>query len=229
MAMTVLRWYSFVECIERCRVVPGRTASTFVSLRVHLNWAVLLMIDAVWGRNQLTLNYAIHYNGIDGSALIFVGWIYGTGAVLDKQAVRLHCCVRLNLNVLLFAFDPVRYKVVISPSCVVQIHYIIMAITALRWSSLVECMERVLCWPWINSAYVAFLCVCLHWAVLSVIDAVWGRNFTLMRYFAVRWQWRLCIDLRLLNVWNNGCRIGPKPTDRTFVLLCVLELEGVSH
>ena len=35
--------------------------------------------------------------------------------------------------------------------------------------------------------------------------------------------------LRLLNLWNNGCRIEPKPTARTFVLLCVLELEGASY
>ena len=59
----------------------------------------------------------IHYNGNDDSELIFVGWIYGTGAVLDKQSVRLHCCVRLNLNVLLLAFDPVCYEVVISSAC----------------------------------------------------------------------------------------------------------------
>ena len=33
-----------------------------------------------------------------------------------------------------------------------------------------------------------------------------------------------CIDLRLLNVY-----IGPKPTARTFALLCVLELECASY
>ena len=91
--------------------------------------------------------------------------------------------------------------------------------TALRWPSFDECMERVLWCPWMNSAYVALLFLCLYWAVLSVIDAVWRRNFTLMCYFAVRWQWRLCIDLRLLNVWNNGYRIGPKPTARTFICI----------
>ena len=46
-------------------------------------------------------------------------------------------------------------------SSVVQIHHIIMAIMALHWSSLVECMQRVLCWPWMNSAYVVLLCVCV--------------------------------------------------------------------
>ena len=35
--------------------------------------------------------------------------------------------------------------------------------------------------------------------------------------------------LRVLNLWNNGCRVGPKSTARTFVLLYVLELEGVSY
>ena len=29
-----------------------------------------------------------------------------------------------------------------------------MLITALHWSSLVDCMKRVSCWPWTNSAYV---------------------------------------------------------------------------
>ena len=71
----------------------------------------------------------IHFNLNDGSAWIFVGWIHKTGAILDKQSVRLHC---LNLNVLLLAFDQVRYKVIISPSCVVQIHYFVMAIAVLR-------------------------------------------------------------------------------------------------
>ena len=36
------------------------------------------------------------------------------------------------------------------------------------------------------------------------------------------------IFVYLLNVCN-GWRDGPKPTARTFVLLCVLEVEGVSY
>ena len=40
----------------------------------------------------------MHYNGDDGSSLIFVRWTGGVLA-LDEQAVRLHCCVRLKLNV----------------------------------------------------------------------------------------------------------------------------------
>ena len=43
-----------------------------------------------------------------------------------------------------------------------------------------------------------------------------------MRHFAgqihyVQWQWWLCVNLRLLNVWN-GCCVGRAQTGRTFVL-----------
>ena len=86
---------SFVECIERCHVVRRRTASTFVLLRVQLNWMLCIgdwysMMPSSahpWSRVQ------IHYNVDDGSATIFLDWIYGNGAVLDKQGVRLYCSV----------------------------------------------------------------------------------------------------------------------------------------
>ena len=56
-----------------------------------------------------------------------------------------------------------------------------------------ECMERVLCWSWTNSAYVY---IAWMWHVLLVIDAVWGRNLTFTRcsntlctiITAVRWS-----------------------------------------
>ena len=35
--------------------------------------------------------------------------------------------------------------------------------------------------------------------------------------------------MHLLNVWNNGCRIGLEQTARAFVLLFVLKLEGVGY
>ena len=108
------------------------------------------------------LRVHIHYNIDDGSAFIFLGWIYETGAVLDKQTVSLHCCVSLNLNMLLLAFGLVCYEVVISPSCVVKIHYVIMAITALHWSSLVECMERCRVDP-------GFIARTLHYCVCAYI------------------------------------------------------------
>ena len=78
-------------------------------------------------------------------------------------------------------------------------------------------MERLA----LNQQYVRHItvCVCLHWAVLSVDDAIWGRNFTLMRYFAVRWHWRLCVYLCLQNIFWNEYRIRRKPTASTFALL----------
>ena len=41
----------------------------------------------------------MHYNGDDGSTLIFVCWMYGTGVALavHEQRVRLHCFVRVRL------------------------------------------------------------------------------------------------------------------------------------
>ena len=42
----------------------------------------------------------------------------------------------------------------------------------------------------------------------------------LSKYNATMLQ-RPCIDLRWLNVWWNGCRVGPGQTGRTFVLLSV--------
>ena len=51
-----------------------------------------------------------------------------------------------------------------------------------------------------------------------------------MRYFAIQLHYNGNMTaLHLLNVWNNGCRVGPKPTARTFTLLYVLELEVVSY
>ena len=82
---------------------------------------------------------------------------------------------------------------------------------------------------WTNRPYVCInvlVCARIWKCYCLAFDTVWGLNFTLMRYFAVRWQWRLCAYLRfLLNVWN-GCRTDPKPTARTCVLLLyVLDLK----
>ena len=37
--------------------------------------------------------------------------------------------------------------------------------------------------------------------------------------YALQWQWRLCIDLRMLNVWNNGCRVGAPWTNSAYVYI----------
>ena len=78
-----------------CRVGTERTERTFVLLRVCLNWAVLLVINAVSGCNR-KLVYT-HYNADGGCALIFIWWMYGMGVVLalGEQCVRLYC---LNLT-----------------------------------------------------------------------------------------------------------------------------------
>ena len=64
----------------------------------------------------------------------------------------------------------------------------------------------VSCWPWTNRAYV-FIALCvLEFEVMLVLDAVWDCNWTLMRCWnTLQWWWRLCVDLRLLDVtaWNR--------------------------
>ena len=95
---------------------------------------------------------------------------------------------------------------------------------ALRWSSFVECMERVSRWSCTNSAYVCIaLCVWSHLKVLLI--GVWHSmrsSFYPHASFccpnALQWRWWLCVDLRLFDVWN-GYWVGPKPTARTFSLL----------
>ena len=75
-------------------------------------------------------------------------------------------------------------------------------------------MERVLRWPCASSAYVCIaLCVC----VIAFDGVV---NFA---HFAVQMRFNgnddsACVDLRLFAVWIDFW-VGPKLTERTFVLL----------
>ena len=59
----------------------------------------------------------MHYNGDDGSALIFVCWMYGTGVALavHEQRVRLYCfvCVIAFEGVINWCLT--QYEVVILP------------------------------------------------------------------------------------------------------------------
>ena len=74
MAMMALRWYSFVECIDRCRVVPELTARTFVSLRVFEPGGVIGdRCNIMPSSAHPYLCVLTHYNVDDGSALNFLG------------------------------------------------------------------------------------------------------------------------------------------------------------
>ena len=67
--------------------------------------------------------FRIHYNNVDnGPALIFVGWLYETGVVLDldEQSVRLYCCVCGSEALLVFdAVEPMRPHHLISTPYVI--------------------------------------------------------------------------------------------------------------
>ena len=107
---------------------------------------------------------------------------------LDEQRVRLYC-----LNT--YYWWSMQYEVVTSPSRTVQIHYngddgfaLISGGTVCTFRSYIACI----------------------WHMLSMFDAIWGRNLTLV-YTAL-------IFIRSLNVWN-GCCVGSGRTGRTFILL----------
>ena len=104
----------------------------------------------------------------------------------------------------------------------VQIHYV-----QWRWRFCVDlrllnaCMKRVSRRSCANSAYVCIaLCVWLHLKVLS--NGVWHSMRSSFCPFCClntpQWQWWLCVDLRLFDIWN-GYWVCPKPTARTFLLL----------
>ena len=131
---------------------------------------------------------------------------------------------------LLLVFDAVWGRCNCTSCAILLYEYITTLILALHWSPLVECMERVSCGPWTNSAYV-----CGHYLLLGVrltlLEAVIGARCSMVSYvilphaqfcFVFRIHRNVdngpCIDLRWLNVWN-GCRVGPGWTARTFVTI----------
>ena len=87
--------------------------------------------------------------------------------------------------------------IVISPSCVIlpsEYEYtIIMLITGVHWSSLVECMKRVSCWPWTNRKYVCIAacdseCVVIAVRCSRTYHEAASCKFSLMRHFTFRMQ-----------------------------------------
>ena len=59
---------------------------------------------------------------------------------------------------------------------------------------------------------------CLNWAILLMINAVWGHPYVLFKYTTNGHDGFVCVDLCSLNVWT-GCHVGPGLTARTFALL----------
>ena len=179
----------------------------------------------------------IYYNDDYGSSLIFVCWMYETGValVVHEQRVRcLYCFVcSLELEWKVYWRLMQYIEAIISPSYAVSMstYTTMMAMTTICWSSFVELMERVLCGSCTNRPYVCIAaCVLEFDGVIDVRCSMWSQCHSHhIHTLQWQWQWRLCVDLRLLNLWNNWCRVGPKPTASTFVLLYVLELEGACY
>ena len=148
--------------------------------------------------------------------------IWDVERVLCKRAVGTFVLLRVRLNLeVLLVFDTVwgcSYTLMCY-ICMLS-KYTKMAITTLRWSTFVGWMY------WLNGYCIgpgradctfALLRVRLNLKVLMVFNAVLFNailcgNLTLL----ICWRWQICVDLRLLNVWN-GCRVDPKQTVCKFI------------
>ena len=110
---------------------------------------------------------------ITGLALIFVGWMYGTGVVLalDEQWVRLSLLPRGERLTLLVSIRCSMGPYVTLPHSYVILlsEYTATLIMDLHWSSLGECMKRVPCWPWTISSYVCSYCCVYDWPYSKVL------------------------------------------------------------
>ena len=88
-----LRW---LNVCNGCCFGAGQTVGTFVFLRVHLNWAVLLVIDAVWCRHQLTLNYVFKYIKMAMTALRWLDLWNGCRVGQTERTFALLCALELE-------------------------------------------------------------------------------------------------------------------------------------
>ena len=170
---TALRWSSVVEYMERVPCWPW-TNRTYVCVCLNLN--VLFVFNAVWGRNLTPMRYFVVqiYTTMAMTTLHWsslVGYMERVPCWTNSPYVCIAACA---WTWMCYYWRLIQYA--ISPSCVVQIHYITMTITALRWFSFVECMAWCRVVPGQTARTFALLCVCLNLKLLLVFDAVWGCN-----------------------------------------------------
>ena len=120
-----------------CRVGPGQTVCTFICSALYALELGGVIGDRcrIWGRN-LTLVATMH-NGDDGSALIFVRWMYEMGVVLARPGWTGRTFVLLRVSLKLKV--SLVFNIVWSRNCIL-IYYTTMAMTVLHWTSFDECI-----------------------------------------------------------------------------------------
>ena len=175
----------------------------------------------------------MHNNGNDGSALIFVRGMHGTGVAfaVHEQRVCLYCCV---CDCIWRCYELV-FDTVWGHDFAHMRHFVFCCPNALQWRWWL-CVDLRLFDAW-NGYWVGpkptartflLLRVCSNLTMLLVFGVVWGHNLTLDMCCpnTLQWRWWFCVDLRSLNGWQ----IVPERTGCTFALLCAcaLELERVS-
>ena len=169
--------------------------------------------------------HTMTYNGNNDSALVFVRWLNAWNGCRvgpkRTESTFVLLCVHLDLEVLL-VFDPVW-------GCSLTLMRYICCPNTLQWqwwlcidlSSLVECIERVLCWPWASR-----LCVCIAACALEledVIDVEW------MRYevvFSPFWYAGDGDSALIFVCWI--CCVDLKQTDCTYTSIYCLNLTRVT-
>ena len=159
----VLHWFSLVECMEWVPCWPWMNSAYVCSYcYVLFDWPyskLLLVFNAVCRYMQFHVirhvALRIHRNVNNGLALFFVGWMHEMGTVLalDKQSVRLQllidawCVIDLTQNCFWCSMQCLMLPhASFGFSNIPQRQY-----RTLHWSSLVECMEPMSCWPWTKS------------------------------------------------------------------------------
>ena len=158
----------------------------------------------------------IHYNGDDGSALIFVGWMYGTGValVVHEQRVRLYCFVcALGLEWRVYRRSMQYDEVILATSYAISLSTYTIYNTGddgfllifVRWTyvtGVVLSMDK--------QAVRWSCCVCVHsnLTVLLVFDAVCDCNVILIIYThlngndGLRWSsFAECMEQRVSCCW----------------------------
>ena len=183
-----LRW---LNVWNGCRVGPGQTACTFIAIDV---WCV---IDFTWscycniGPYVIPPHVLFCFVFLSKYTLIIL-WRVLRWSLLVECMERLscwpwtnsayvfsyYCAVCDSYSKPLFVFSVV-WSVCNFISCAILLSEYTatsLIIMALHWSLLVECMERVLCWPLMHSTYVcSYCCAVCDWPyskLLLVFDAV---------------------------------------------------------
>ena len=229
MAMVTLRWSSFIEYTTAMlitlvldeQLVRSHCCVSAQSWRCDwcsMRWVVISSPSYAILLSKYTTMAIMTLRGS-----LFIEYMAGTAVVLalPSRAGRTFVLLRVCLNLKLL----LRYGVVIILYCPNALQYNgddNFALIFVRWTYKTgivlvldeQCVSLLCC-----------MCTRCHWFSTQYEVKVSLSSFTVQIHCNNWWQLYLCgclfvgwIFVRWLNAWN-GCRVGPKRTESTFVLL----------